>query len=188
MGITYNDMQGDLGTTTLAPTALTQRHLRGQTALPVYPHMASGEVAFFTFQMSHEKALQLPAAQFHFHVMYTGVNGGTGTPAYGNTTFRIRWGWWNPNNGSDISALTELPNSSPDVSVDVQATDLWKFKILSLGTGWTPPTDEHYSSLLLVRVERLSAGNVYTGEAAIISSDIHIPVDRDGSLGPLTDD
>jgi hypothetical protein len=180
----YNDIQGNLTTAVSGVTTWTNRFLKTLNAFPVFPHIATTDIFHMTFQMSHAKRLGSPVASVHLHLIPTGVNGGTTAPTYGDTTLAIRWGWYN--NLAEVAG-TELPNAASNVVVTVADGDLWKLRIVPLVENLAPPANEGYSSILMVRAERLSAGNVFTGELAIAYMDAHIQVDRQGSILEYTD-
>lgn len=179
----YDDIQGNLVTATGGGATWTNRYLRASNNFPAYPHLWTGDIFAMTFQMPHRKQLDSPVKGIHLHYVPTGINGGTGEPTYGSAFFSLSWGWFNH---GDI--ITSLPNTIASIELAIPNGNLFKLGILDMAQNLAAPTDEDYSSILMVRCERLAAGNVYTGEIALVYMDAHIPVDRQGSINEYDDE
>ena len=177
--IRYDDVLGDLVTATGGGATWTNRYLRGSSGFPAYPHIATGDIFAMTFQMPHRKLLNAPVKSIHLHYVPAGTSGGTGTPTFGDMKLSVKWGWYNL--GDEITG-TDLPNDVGTVTIPVPAENFFRMRISNLVADLTPPTNEGYSSILMVRCERLTTGNVYTGDFALVYMDAHVPVDRTGSI------
>ncbi|HPT70817.1 MAG TPA: hypothetical protein PLE74_00885 [Candidatus Cloacimonadota bacterium] len=170
----HDDVQGILGTALSGTTQWTLRELR--TTGVVIPHIARNDIFSMIFQMTHRKKLQTPCDSVHIH--YVPI-----ASANGNIVFDFTWGWFN--HGDVIPAT--LPNSGSK-TITLATTDQYKMKLDTLIADMAAPSSEVYSSILMVKIQRVTTGDTWgTGEIALAYLDAHVDVDRFGSYNEATD-
>lgn len=169
----HDDMKGIISSALVGATQYTLRQYR--TTKIVCPHMANTDVLSFSCQIYHRKKLGTNADSFHLH--YIPIASANGT-----IVFDWAWGWYNI---GDIIPAT-LPNTG-STTITLATTDQYKYKIDSIITNMTPPTNEGYGSYLLVSITRNGGTWGASNEIAILDSDAHVLVDRTGSYNEYTD-
>jgi hypothetical protein len=161
----HDDIQGILQTALTGVTQYTFRQLR--TTGLIYPHVAQGDIFSMTFQMSHRKQLGSNLDGVHIH--YVPV-----ASSNGEIKFNWAWGWYNTFGDDTIPAT--LPNTG-STTITLATTDQHKLKINQLMTVLAPPASEAYSSILMVKVERVVPDGTNWGannEIAIVYMDGHM--------------
>jgi hypothetical protein len=170
----HDDIQGILQTALAGVTTYTPRQYRS-TGI-VMPHIARDDVFSMVFQMPHRKSLGTPIDSVHLHFIPIAA-------AAGDIQISYAWGWYNHNDEIPAS----LPNTNT-ITITLASADQYKQKINTIITNLSAPTNEVYSSILYVKLIRLSAGDTWgTGEIALAYMDAHFLSDRFGSYNETTD-
>lgn len=172
----FDDIQGMLQTALSGVTAYTYRQYRN-TGM-VYPHIAQSDIFSMTYQFSHRKKLGENVESVHIH--YIPI-----ASANGDILIEYAWGWYN----YEDTIPDTLPNTGSKI-ISLVTTDQYKLKITPLIEDITPPAEEDYSSILMVRLTRATPAGTNWGasnEIALVYLDAHMPVDRYGSYYEYSD-
>jgi hypothetical protein len=173
----HNDLKGYITTALTGASQFTNRIYRN-TGI-AHPHMANTDVLAFVTQIYHNKKMGSNADSFHIHYIPIGSADGT-------IVFDYSWGWYNVND----TIPDTLPNTG-SYTLTLATTDQYKYKISSILTNIAPPANENYGSFLFFRIARnggtWSPIGVNANEICILDADLHVIVDRAGSLYEFSD-
>jgi len=138
----YDDIQGNLQSALVGATSYTFRQYRS-TGL-VYPHIAENDIFSMTFQLPHRKKLLTNLDSVHLHLIPI-------ASANGNVKINYSWGWYN----RETTIPDTLPNSSSQ-SIAFVTGDQYKLKITNLVANCAYPEGEAYSSILMIKCQRVA--------------------------------
>lgn len=170
----YDDVQGIIGTSLTGANRWTYKEYRN-TGL-VMPFLADGDYFTQIIQMPHRKKLGEDLGSFHLHWI-------TEDAADGTVIWDYAWGFYNENGTEPIPDT--LPNTG-STTWDVTAADQYLPKVKGIIPTIPALVDEGYSAILLVKVAR--NGGTWSGnDIGIRYVDVHVPLDRHGSVGEYHD-
>ncbi|MEY2701586.1 MAG: hypothetical protein RLY43_219 [Bacteroidota bacterium] len=174
----FDDVLGDIRTALTGASQWLETQV-GATGF-ILPHLQAGQNDYFQFkiQFPHRKVLGTAIASLHLHVIPSVAN-------TGKVKYQYAYCWVNV--GDAIPLIGNWAGTT--IEVDVDAADVLKHKLHSIVTNITLP-NETYSSILLIKVTRLSQGqgaDTYTGNIGLLYMDAHITVGQFGSKFELSD-
>lgn len=171
----HDDIQGVLQTALNGSTQYTMRQYRNTGV--VMPHIAKTDIFSMVFQFPHRKRLDTPVDSVHLH--YIPISS-----ANGNIKINFTWGWTN----HETVIADTLPNVG-SIEWALQTTDQYKMKIKAIISNLSQPTNETYSSILMVKMQRVTPDGTDwgSGEFALAYMDAHFVSDRLGSYAEYED-
>jgi len=166
----HDDIQGILQTALVGVTAYTFRQYRN-TGI-VLPHVAENDVFSFVCQMPHRKLLGSKLDSVHIHYIPVAA-------ADGDILINFAWGWYN----IGTAVPDTLPNTGSKI-ISIASADQYKSNLSQVIVNLSPPANEQYSSILYVKMTRVTPAGTNWGasnEIAIEYVDAHFVADRLGS-------
>ena len=179
--IYHDDIQGIVGTA-VGTSALGTITIR-DTGFPILAFQnANDDTLYMVYQMPHRKKLGVALDSVHLHCYLPSA------PSAGQTVLiDYEYTWYN--NDNTIPALVTWIKSTKTHTFT--GTELqYSTPIITVIQNLTAPTNETYSSILLVKLTRNSTGvgsDTYNDDLGLVYSDIHVPIDKNGSMNEFND-
>jgi hypothetical protein len=130
----------------------------------------------FGFQLPHRWAFAT-SIHFHLHVVPS-ANGAAGNE---DVVFQISYQWVNIDGSYSTTTNTDLPATFRVGAADANKHKYWEFSAIS-GAGKTLSSD---LVIILRRMSKTSAADNYTGDIWLRYTDLHVEIDKIGSISEL---
>lgn len=181
----HDDLQGIIGTPQNSG-ALGSLDIRDTGFQILAFENTNDDVLYMTFQMSHRKKLGTAIDSVHIHYYLPSA------PSAGQTClFNTEWTWFNDGLSSEVVPATADWTKATGTALTFTGTEAaYSTGIFSVLTNLAAPTNEIYSSILLVKITRDSSGDgsdTYNDDLGLLFCDAHYVTDRTGSANESTD-
>lgn len=175
--LAYDDMKGQIRSAIAGGTIWDVEVITGTSFVIGALKNNSSDMFQLLIQVPHTSQLQSLLGDLHVHYMLQAASTAGETIVW-NTSYA----WIKPGEAlpATLTALTP-------VTLILGTHPVRYYDITSIGNPAEilPPTNEGYGGMLFVICTR--GNGTYTGKVAILDSDAHRLMDRNGSINPFTD-